>query len=357
MITEMTSDRELAEYLAGKSILITGGTGSFGHVIVSRLVRLEPRRIVVFSRDEKKQHDMQQEFAEYAGNTEFVIGNVRDYARVHEIMRGIDIVYHAAALKQVPHCELNPFEALQTNAIGAENIRRAAIAAGVDTVIAISTDKAVKPVNVMGLTKAIQERVMLSASNHDVGTRFLCVRYGNVLGSRGSVVPFFQKCIAEGKPLQITGRYMTRFMLTLDEAINLVFKATLDGENGQLMVKKMPACHVVDLARVMVRAATGRDDYPVEEIGARPGEKIHEVLVSEEEMRRVVETQTHYVIHPHGSLNRPVLLRDVTEYSSDKADMLNDEAILAMLRSEKWVGEAHGAWAGTTRKRDLARSS
>jgi len=323
--------------MKGKSILITGGTGSFGHQIVSQLVGFDPSRIVIFSRDEMKQYDMQNEFEKYRDLLEFIIGDVRDYVRVHEAMKGIGIVYHAAALKQVPNCEMHPFEAVKTNVLGAENVRRAAIENGVEVVVTVSTDKAVKPINVMGMTKAIQERIMLNPSNAKWDTKFVCVRYGNVIGSRGSVIPFFKQRIEEGKFLPITNYEMTRFLLRLEEAIDLVFKATVEGESGQLFVKKMPACYIIDLAKAMAKAITGRDDYPIREVGIRPGEKIHEVLVSEEEMPRAVETETHYVIHPYGKLDKPVLLRDLREYTSNNTDILGEDEIASLLKKDGWI--------------------
>ena len=327
----------IREYLKDKNILITGGTGSFGHQIVSQLVEFKPNKIVIFSRDEKKQYDMQNEFEEHNNLLEFIIGDVRDYAKIHEAMKNVEVVYHAAALKQVPNCEFHPFEAVKTNVLGAENVRRAAIENDVEVVVAISTDKAVKPVNVMGMTKAIQERVMLNSTNRKWNTKFLCVRYGNVIGSRGSVIPFFKQRIEEGKFLPITDNEMTRFLLSLEDAIGLVFKATVEGETGQLFVKKMPACYVLDLAKVMSKAITGEDNYPIKEVGIRPGEKIHEVLVSEEEMRRAVETEMHYVIQPYGKLEKTLLMRDLKEYTSDNTQILNGDEISSLLRKEEWV--------------------
>lgn len=325
------------EYLEGKNILITGGTGSFGHQIVSQLLRFKPNRITIFSRDEKKQNDMQNEFEGHNDILQFVLGDVRDYAKTYETMKNVDTVYHAAALKQVPNCETHPFEAVKTNTLGAENVRRAAIENGVELVVAVSTDKAVKPINVMGMTKAIQERIMLNASNRKWGTRFICVRYGNIIGSRGSVIPFFKQRIEEGRFLPITSCKMTRFLLRLEEAIDLVFKATVEGESGQLFVKKTPACYIIDLAKGMSKAISGKDDYPMKEVGIRPGEKIHEVLVSEEEMHRAGETETHYVIHPYGKLEKPLLMSDLIEYTSTTTRILKEEEIVSLLRKEGWV--------------------
>jgi len=321
-----------------KNILITGGTGSFGHQIVSQLIEtVKPNRIVIFSRDEKKQYDMQNEFEGQNDLIEFIIGDVRDYARIYEATKNIDVVYHAAALKQVPNCEFHPFEAVKTNILGAENVRRAAIENDVDVVVAVSTDKAVKPINAMGMTKAIQERIMLNETNEKWNTKFICVRYGNVIGSRGSVIPFFKQRIEEGKFLPITSYEMTRFLLRLEEAIDLVFKATIEGETGQLFVKKMPACYITELAKVMSKAITKNEDYQIKDVGIRPGEKIHEVLVSEEEMRRAVETETHYVIHPFGKLEKPHLMSDLNEYASNNTKMLNEDEIVSLLKQDGWV--------------------
>lgn len=213
----------------------------------------------------------------------------------------------------------------------------AAIENGVETVVAISTDKAVKPINVMGMAKAIQERIMLNPDNRKWDTKFICVRYGNVIGSRGSVIPFFKQRIEAGQFLPITHPEMTRFLLTLGDAIDLVFKATVEGKSGQLFVKKMPACYIVELARAMARAMTGREDYAIKEVGIRPGEKIHEVLVSEEEMRRAVETETHYVIHPYGELEEPYLITDLTEYCSNNTQILSRDEIATLLQKEGWL--------------------
>lgn len=329
---------DISGYLEGKNVLITGGTGSFGNQITSRLIELEPNKIVIFSRDEKKQYDMQNKFKNDL--LEFIIGDVRDYERVYEAMKKIDVVYHAAALKQVPNCEFHPMEAVKTNILGAENIRKAAIENDVEVVVAISTDKAVKPVNTMGMTKAIQERVMLNPNNSKNKrwvTKFICVRYGNVVGSRGSVIPFFKKRIEENKFLPVTNYEMTRFLLTLSQAIDLVFKATVEGNSGEFFVKKMPACKIIDLANIMAKKLTDKEEYPIKEVGIRPGEKIHEVLVSEEEMYRAVETETHYIIYPHGKLEKAQLLINLREYSSNNTEILDERGIVSLLESEGWI--------------------
>ncbi|MEM3556248.1 MAG: polysaccharide biosynthesis protein [Candidatus Micrarchaeia archaeon] len=323
-------------YFRERNILVTGGTGSFGYQIITRLIDFKPARIVVFSRDEKKQYDMRNEF-EGCDLLDFVLGDVRDYNSVYVAMKGIDIVYHAAALKQVPNCEFYPLEAVKTNILGAENVRMAALENGAERVVSISTDKAVKPVNVMGMTKAIQERIMLRSVEKGYTTKFICVRYGNVIGSRGSVIPFFKERLERGAFLPVTDFEMTRFLLTLDQAVDLVFRATVEGESGQIFVRKMPACKIIDLARAMAKEVTGRDDYPIKEVGIRPGEKIHEVLVSEEEMLRSVETKTHYVIYPHGKLKKPKLLSNLREYTSNHTKMLNEREIVSLLKKEGWL--------------------
>jgi UDP-N-acetylglucosamine 4,6-dehydratase len=316
-----------------KNLLITGGTGSFGNQILKKLLLENPKQIRIFSRDEKKQFDMQNEYRDE--RIRFVLGDVRDFDRVLEATEDINIIYHAAALKQVPNCEFNPMEAVKTNILGADNVRRAAIKNGVETVVSISTDKAVKPVNVMGMTKAIQERIMISSNGGD--TKFIEVRYGNVIGSRGSVIPFFKDRIQRKEFLPITDFRMTRFLLTLDDAIDLVFKATSEGGGGEIFVKKMPAAKVIDIARIMAKALAKQKDYPIREIGVRPGEKIHEVLVSEEEMKRVVETESYFVLYPYQKLRKPRLLKNLEEYTSANTEMLGEEEIFGLLKKEGWI--------------------
>lgn len=328
----------LSETLKDKNILVTGGTGSFGHQIVRELFKYEPASINVYSRDEKKQYDMAHAYSEY-DNLFFDIGDVRDADRTHDSMRGIDIVFNAAALKQIPNCEYAPYEAVRTNIIGANNVRKAAIDNGVEIVISISTDKAVKPVNVMGMTKAIQERVMLDPSYRGAKTKFVCVRYGNVLGSRGSVVPFFCDRIQKGMPLPITNPGMTRFQLTLEESVQLVLWATVEGKCGDLWVRKMPAANIVDLAKALSYGITGRENYPVEIVGTRPGEKMHEVLVSEEEMWRAKELDEYFHIPGWATLEdeHGPKKTEVQEYSSDRTHQMSVEEILEMLKVDGWV--------------------
>jgi UDP-N-acetylglucosamine 4,6-dehydratase len=316
-----------------KNLLITGGTGSFGHQILKKLLLENPQRITIFSRDEKKQFDMQNDYRD--DRIRYLLGDVRDFGKVLEATKGMDIIYHAAALKQVPNCEFNPMEAVKTNILGADNVRRAAIQNGVETVVSVSTDKAVKPVNVMGMTKAIQERIMINSNGGD--TKFIEVRYGNVIGSRGSVIPFFKERIQKNQFLPITDFRMTRFLLTLDDAIDLVFKATSEGGGGEIFVKKMPAAKVIDIALIMAQALAKKKDYPIREVGVRPGEKIHEVLVSEEEMKRVVETESYFVIYPYGRLEAPRLLKSLEEYTSANTNMLGEGEISRLLKRERWI--------------------
>lgn len=294
----------------GKNVLVTGGTGSLGHAMVRRLLTGElgvPARVTVFSRDEAKQHEMRLSFMRrreatddiiYRNSTQvlrFIIGDMRDYPSVLQASRDTHLVIHAAALKQVPSCEYFPFQAIQTNLIGTQNLVRAVRdnRTRVETVIGISTDKACKPINVMGMTKAIMER-MLIEGNLDSGVRFACVRYGNVVASRGSVVPLFLDQIAQGGPVTLTMKEMTRFLLTLDQAVDTVFAAIRSGRPGDTYVPRAPSARVEEVADVMIR---GRKIEKVF-IGIRPGEKIHEIMVSEEECYRTTERDGYYVICP-----------------------------------------------------------
>lgn len=280
-----------------KTILVTGGTGSFGNYIVHRLLKKDVKEIRILSRDEKKQYDMKIHYNNDS-KLKFYIGDIRDYSRVEQVIEGVDIVYQAAALKHVPVCEASPFEAVKTNIIGVENIIRAAHKHCVQKVICVSTDKAVKPVNVMGMTKAIQERLMLSANHSpdNKGTIFCVVRYGNVLLSRGSVVPYFRKLISEGKNITITDMMMTRFLLTLSDAIDLVIFATENSVGGETFVKKAPSTYIHNIARVLCEEANVPFEYTV--IGKYPGEKLDEILITEEELQRTEDKGDYLTIHP-----------------------------------------------------------
>lgn len=323
----------LDDIVKGKTVLVTGGTGSFGNTIIDVLIRMDPKKIIIFSRDEDKQYHMKNRLEDHAHRLKFIIGDVRDLEKLRQTFKRVDIVYHAAAYKHVPGYESYPMEAIKTNIHGAYNVKLAAVENNVEKVVAISTDKAVKPVNVMGMTKALQEKVMLDDTESN--TEFICVRYGNVLSSRGSVVPFFKEMIKQGKEIPITHKDMTRYLLTLEEAIELVFHATKNGKNGQLFVKKMPACRITDLASVMGEVFANNPNYPTKEVGIRHGEKIHELLVSEEEMRRSKETESHYIIHKHGALKNPEIITQINEYASNTNPPLEREQIKGLLKNAK----------------------
>lgn len=299
------------QMLEGKRVLVTGGTGSLGQTLVRRLLRGEvglPETITVFSRDEAKQHYMRLDYLHRAAATDdviyensrdrlrFRIGDVRDLSSLAAAMRDADVVFNAAALKQVPSCEYFPMEAVQTNVIGAANIVRAVREMGLrpETVVGVSTDKACKPINVMGMTKALQERILIEANRDGVGTRFICVRYGNVIASRGSIVPLFREQIRQNKPLTVTLPEMTRFLLSLDRAVDTILAAVSEAKPGETYVPKVPSAKIVDLAKAMMN---GRE-LPIVFTGIRPGEKIHEIMVSEEECYRTADRGRHYAIMP-----------------------------------------------------------
>ena len=329
---------KISNMLDGKRILVTGGTGSFGHQIVKELLNFSPTKVIIFSNDEDQQYHMKNDYKDNK-ILDFKFGDVRDYKRIRELSRNVDIIYHAAALKHVPACEFHPWEAIQTNVFGAKNVRDAAIENNVERVITISTDKAVKPINAMGMTKALQEKIMLSINNEELNTKFICVRYGNILGSRGSIIPFFREKIDRNEPLPLTDLKMTRFLIKLTEAIELIFHATVEGKGNELYARKMSACRIIDLAQVMGEEIYGNSNYPIIEIGIRPGEKIHEVLVSEAEMRRAVESDQYFIIYPYGKIDKPRLTSNFDEYRSDNAEMLDKTNIAKLLRSEGWFNK------------------
>jgi FlaA1/EpsC-like NDP-sugar epimerase len=328
--------KEIEREIKGKKIMITGGTGSFGSYIVPELLKFDPAEIVIYSRDEDKQYHMRLKYPK--NPIRFVIGDVRDFERLLQVTKKINIIYHAAALKHVPYCEFHPYEAIKTNTLGAHNIKMAATMNNVEKAIAISTDKAVKPVNAMGMSKALQEKIFTSDEETDAGSlKSACVRYGNVIGSRGSVIPFFKEKIIRNEPLPITDREMTRFLITLEQAIGLVFYATVNMQGDEIFVRKLPACKMTVLAEVMAEVLTGRKDYPIVETGIREGEKIHECLVSEDEMRRVEETEQYFIVHPYGRLSKPKLLTATKEYTTQTTKLLNKKEVADLLKQTRWI--------------------
>lgn len=335
---------------AGKRIVVTGGTGSLGQVLVRRLLAGElgaPARVTVFSRDEAKQYQMRAAFRNLTAPTEdlmygdvervlhFRIGDVRDLGAVVSTLREADVVFHAAALKQVPNSEYYPDEAFQTNVIGAENVVRAIEQHGlaVATVVGVSTDKACKPVNVMGMTKALQERVLVAANLKAPRTRFVVVRYGNVLASRGSVLPLFHDQIRAGGPVTITHRDMTRFLLSLQTAVDTIFAACASAEPGECWVPRVPATRIETLADALI------GDRPItkREIGIRPGEKLHEVLISEDEVHRTSLRDGHYVIRPllPELAGKVAIAQALTEEYSSHAGLLDLAATRALLAENR----------------------
>jgi UDP-glucose 4-epimerase len=295
-----------------KTILVTGGTGSLGKVLVRRLLSGgkigTPKKVIVMSRDESKQHDMRLSYLDKKVSTEeviyrnfqqaleFRIGDIRSYKDVYSALCGVDIVINAAALKQVPTCEYFPDQAIETNSLGVSNLIRAIRegASQVDTLVGISTDKAAKPINVMGMTKALQERIIISANILNPDTRFICVRYGNVIASRGSVIPLFHHQIENGGPITVTVPKMTRFLLTLNEAVDTIFAALEKADRGEILVPNVPSVTVMNLAKALI----GRKDIDIEIIGMRPGEKLHEIMVSDEESNFTCKKGKYYAIKP-----------------------------------------------------------
>ncbi|MBO9552011.1 polysaccharide biosynthesis protein [Pseudomonas sp.] len=281
----------------GKKLLITGGTGSFGNAVLKRFLDSDIAEVRIFSRDEKKQDDMRKRYG--SAKLKFYIGDVRDYRSVLNATRGVDYIFHAAALKQVPSCEFHPMEAVKTNVIGTENVLEAAIQNEVRRVVCLSTDKAVYPINAMGISKAMMEKVMVAKSrNVDETKTVICgTRYGNVMASRGSVIPLFIEQIRAGKPLSITDPNMTRFMMTLADAVDLVLYAFEHGNNGDLFVQKAPAATVQTLAQALT-ALLGQPEHPIQIIGTRHGEKLYEALLSREEMACAEDMGEYFRVPP-----------------------------------------------------------
>jgi len=320
-----------------KVLMITGGTGSFGNAVLRRFLSTEVREIRIFSRDEEKQEKLR--IALNNDKVKFYIGDIRNYDSIHQAMKGVDYVFHAAALKQVPSCEFYPLEAVRTNILGAENVMSAAIASGVRRVVALSTDKAVYPINAMGLSKAMMEKLMVAkARMQNEGETVLCAtRYGNVMASRGSVIPLFVSQLKEGKPLTITDPNMTRFLMSLEDSVDLVLYGLEHGTQGDIFVQKAPASTVADL----VQALKGifAKSNPVQTIGTRHGEKLYESLVSREEMARAEDLGRFYRIPADNrDLNYNKFFSDgeesishLDDYTSHNTERLNVEQVTALL--------------------------
>jgi len=323
---------------ANKVLLITGGTGSFGNAVLRQFLGSDLAEIRIFSRDEKKQEDMR--IALKSDKVKFLIGDVRELTSVRDAMRGVDFVFHAAALKQVPSCEFYPMEAVRTNVIGAENVMRAALDCGVKRCVVLSTDKAVYPINAMGLSKALMEKVMIASSrlSDQRGTVLCATRYGNVMASRGSVIPLFLKQLLEGSPLTLTDPQMTRFLMSLDESVELVLYAFMHANPGDIFVQKSPACTIEDLA-IAMRELLERDNE-IRIIGTRHGEKLYESLVSREEMARADDLGAYYRIPADArdlNYNRYFVegqtdVSLIDDYTSHNTTRLNVEDVKKVLR-------------------------
>ena len=315
--------------VSGSTILITGGTGSFGNRVATHLLKQSPAEIRIFSRDEKKQWEMQQAFPQF----QYIVGDVREEACLEEAMTGVDLVFHAAALKHVPSCEKYPYEAYKTNVAGSQNVCRASKAAGVKTFVALSTDKAVKPLNAMGTSKAMMEKLVCSQNQNGGDTKFCCVRYGNVMGSRGSVIPLFKRQIENDEPITLTVPEMTRFLMTLDQSVGLVLHAMQHATGGEIFVRKAPASTIEKLAEAVCQKFSPKGtDHPIDVIGIRLGEKLHETLVNEYEMQRITEEELFYAIHPEYHVPDHRAEQSLgTEYTSNNTRQLESAADIKLL--------------------------
>jgi UDP-glucose 4-epimerase len=322
---------------SNKVLLITGGTGSFGNAILRRFLGTDIREIRIFSRDEKKQDDMRKQYNN--PKIKFHIGDVRDSQSVINAVRGVDYIFHAAALKQVPSCEFHPLEAVKTNVLGAENILEAAIKCNVKRVIVLSTDKAVYPINAMGISKAMMEKVAVAKSRNSGETVINITRYGNVMASRGSVIPLFMEQIDAGKPITITDPNMTRFMMTLEDAVDLVLFAFEHGQQGEIFVQKAPAATIETLVKALTNLVN-KPEYPMEVIGTRHGEKLYEVLLSREEMVGAVDLDNYYRVPPDlRDLNYDkfveygqIEISNAVDYNSHNTNRLDISSMQVLLR-------------------------
>ena len=333
---------------AGKTLLITGGTGSFGHAVLDRFLTTDIREIRILSRDEKKQDDMRHAFQakmpEVADKIKFYIGDVRDLQSVKNAMHGVDYIFHAAALKQVPSCEFFPMEAVRTNVIGTDNVLTAAIDEGVKSVICLSTDKAAYPINAMGITKAIEEKIAVARSRNSGRTKICCTRYGNVMCSRGSVIPLWIDQIRKGQPITVTEPSMTRFIMSLEEAVDLVLFAFEHGENGDLLIQKAPACTIGTQARAVCELFGGKPE-DIKVIGIRHGEKMYETLLTNEECAKAVDMGNFYrVPADNRGLNYDKYFKEgdetrntLTEFNSNNTRMLNVEETKAKIAALSYI--------------------
>jgi len=333
-----------------KVLLITGGTGSFGNAVLRKFLNTDIKEIRIFSRDEKKQDDMRRELK--SDKVKFFIGDVRQYESILSAMYGVDYVFHAAALKQVPSCEFFPLEAVKTNILGTENVLNVAIVCGVKKVICLSTDKAVYPINAMGISKAMMEKIVIAKSRtvDPEKTTICAIRYGNVMGSRGSVIPLFVQQIKSGQPLTITDPSMTRFLMSMDEALELVLFAFENAKRGDIFIRKAPACTIGDLAQAIKEIFDAKNEIKI--IGTRHGEKLHETLLSREEMARAEDLGKYYRV--------PADTRDLnydryfikgseeisygTEYTSQNTERLNVEQVKAKLLSLDFIKSELEDW-------------
>lgn len=331
-----------------KTLLITGGTGSFGNAVLNRFLKTDIGEIRIFSRDEKKQDDMRHEFQakmpEVADKIKFYIGDVRDLESCRGAMHGVDYIFHAAALKQVPSCEFFPMEAVRTNVIGTDNVLTAAIEAGVEAVICLSTDKAAYPINAMGITKAIEEKVAVAKSRNSGKTKICCTRYGNVMCSRGSVIPLWIEQIKAGNPITVTEPSMTRFIMSLDEAVDLVLFAFEHGENGDLLIQKAPACTIGTQAEAVCELFGGKKE-DIKVIGIRHGEKMYETLLTNEECAKAVDMGNFYrVPADNRGLNYYKYFKDgdenrntLTEFNSNNTEILDVEQTKAKIAALEYI--------------------
>ena len=338
---------------AGKTLMITGGTGSFGNAVLNRFLKTDIGEIRVFSRDEKKQDDMRHEFQakmpEVADKVKFYIGDVRDLASVKNAMHGVDYIFHAAALKQVPSCEFFPMEAVKTNVIGTDNVLTAAIDEGVKTVICLSTDKAAYPVNAMGTSKAMMEKVIVAKSRtvSPEKTKICCTRYGNVMCSRGSVIPLWIDQIRQGKPITVTDPTMTRFIMSLDEAVDLVLFAFEHGTSGDILVQKAPACTIETQAKAVMELFDKENKSEIKVIGIRHGEKMYETLLTNEECANAIDMGNFYrVPSDKRGLNYDKYFKDgdkerntLTEFNSHNTELLNVEQVKEKLLTLEYIRE------------------